>query len=466
MMLNIVKPFLFVLILPVLKGLLQYLLSRRITGVLSLEIIAASVVFLVAFLSFRAFRITVDDKTVIINRGFIIKTVAVINRERISSVTSKRGPLDVIFASVTYKVNTEAGASGKTDFSFKLRKKDAKEVFLYLYGEEDRTTVRFNLLKSAIFAAATSSAITGLVVGVPIINNLGRILGIALSQALFDEINNASKRFDKYFPPIVNILTLILIAGYIAAIFITFIKMLGFGVSIGKGKIEVKSGIILKRRTVFKKAAVNDVCIEQTPVMRLFKMFSMRAAVGGYGDKRGEKAIIVPAASHQEIKSRFEAYFPFLSPDGEYLSAEQSKRNIMRFLWPSRFAAALDIAFTVSLSLFFRPISRLLIFVGIAVMLLIVYYGNLCYKCYKSGCLCISENVFASGFSGFTVRELYSAKTNVGEIKLIRTPADRKYSTCKAEIVICSESADKIKVRNIDYEKTLKMIENCYKTQE
>lgn len=99
-------------------------------------------------------------------------------------------------------------------------------------------------------------------------------------------------------------------------------------------------------------------------------------------------------------------------------------------------------------------------------MLLIVYYGNLCYKCYKSGSLCISEKIFASGFSGFTVREFYSVKTNIGEIKLIRTPADRKYGTCKAEIIICSESADKIKVRNIDYGKTLKMIENCYKTQE
>ena len=466
MMLNIVRPFLFVLILPVIKGLLQYALSRRITGVLTLEVIAVLVIFVIAFVSFRAFRITVDDKRVIINKGFIIKTQAVISRERLSSVTSKRGPLDIIFGSVTYKVNTEAGASGKTDFSFKLRRIDAKEVFFYLYGEEDRTTIRFNLLKSAIFAAATSSAITGLVVGVPIINNLGRILGIALSRALFDEINNASRRFDAYFPPIVNIVTLILIGGYIAAIFITFIKMLGFGVGIGKEKIEVKSGIILKRRTVFKKTAVNDVCIEQTPIMRAFRMFSMRAAVGGYGDKRGEKATIVPAASHEEIKSQFETYFSFLSPDGERLSAKQSKRNVMRFLWPSRFAAVLDITFTVSLSLIFRPISRFLILLGIAVMVLIVYYGNLCYKCYKSGGLCISDNVFASGFSGFTVRELYSTKTNVGEIKLIRTPADRKYGTCKAEIIICSESADKIKVRNIDYGKTLKMIENCYKTQE
>ena len=466
MILNIVKPFMFVLVLPVIKGFLQYLLSGKITGVLPLEIAAVVLIFAVAFLSFKAFRITIDDKKVIINKGFFIRTQAVINRDRLSSVTSKRGPFDIIFGSVTYKVNTEAGASGKTDFSFKLRINDAKEVFLYLYGEEDRTTVRFNLLKSAVFAAATSSAITGLVVGVPIINNLGKILGVALSKTLFDEISNASSRFDKYFPPIVNIVTLILILGYVTAIFITFVKMLRFGVSTGKEKIEVKSGITLKRRTVFKKAAINDVCIEQTPIMRLFRMFSMRAAVGGYGDKRGEKAIIVPAASHKEIKSQFEAYFPFLSPDGEQLCAGRSKRNVMRFLWPSRFAAALDIAFTVSLSLIFRPISRFLIFVGITVMLLIVYYGNLCYKCYKSGSLCISENIFASGFSGLTVREIYSTKENVGEIKIIRTPPDIKYGTCKAEIIICSESADKIKVINIDYGETLKMIENCYKMQE
>ncbi len=466
MIANIVKPFLFVLILPVIKGLLQYLITGRVTGLLSLEIPAVIIIMFLSFLKFRSFRVSIDGEKMVINKGFLFKSVAVIKKERLSCVSSSKNIFDLIFSSVTYKVNTEAGAAGKTDFFFKLRKSDAKEMSRFLYGEENRVAVRFNIFKSAVFAAATSSAITGLIVGVPIINNAGKILGVALSKSLFDEINHASARFDAYFPPIVNVITITLIVGYFLSFVISFIKMLGFRLHIGPDKTEVEYGVISRHRTLFKKSAVNDVCIEATPIMRLFGMFSMRAAVGGYGDKKGEKAIIVPAARHGKIKNQFREYFPFLYPDIKPIKAQRSKRNLMRFLLSARIAAAADIAATVTLSLIFPAVMRFLIFSGVAVMAGIVYYGNLCFRSYKLGRLCISDKIFASGFKGFTVRELYCEKSRVGEIIITETPADRLYGTCKAEIVVRSESADKIKVRNIDLQKTLSQIEKTFGTEE
>ena len=466
MLINIIKPFLFVLILPVIKGVLQYLTTRKITGVLTLEIIAAATVLLFAVLSFRAFRISIDDSKMTIEKGFLLKSTAVIKRERLSSVTSVRGPLDMVFGSVTYKVNTEAGRWGRTDFSFKLCACDAKEVSGFLYGGENRTAVRFGVFSLAVFAAATSSAFTGIALGVPIINNLGKILGVALNRMFFDEISRASTRFNAYFPPIVNIATLILILGYIVSFFISLIKMLAFRLRIGEEKTEAEHGVLVRRRTIFKKSAVNNVCIEQTPIMRAFNLFSMRAAVGGYGDNKGEKAVIVPAARHFEIKNQFNAYFPFLHPSSAAIKAKRSKRNVLRFLWPARFYAALDVGITTVFSLLFPSVLRFLMLLGAVIMVLIVYYGNLCFVSYRFGKLCIGDIVFASGFSALTIRELYCEKAKVGEIKIIRTPADIIYGTCKAEIIICSESADKIRVRNISYEETLKKIEQTYKISE
>ena len=466
MMLSVMKPFLFVLVLPVIKGVIQYLITQKISGVLTLEIIAAAVLLLFSYLSFRAFTVSIDGKRMVIVKGLFIRRESVILREKLSSVTAVRTPADLLFGSVTYKVNTEAGASGKTDFSFKLRKRDADELFLLLYGGENRMAVRFPALKTAVFAAAASSAITGLVVGVPVINNLGRILGVALDRMLFDEISRASSRFNAYFPPAVNVLSLVLIAGYGASFFITFIKMLGFKLRVGKLKIEIEYGVFLRRHTVFKKSAVNDICIEQTPLMRLFKMFSMRAAVGGYGDKRGEKAIIVPAARHYRMKNQFRAYFSFLYPDGTPLKAERSKKSINRFLWLPRTYAAADIGLTALLAAVFPAVSRFLVLVGLFLMLLTVYYGNICYRNYKSGKLCFGERVFASGSTGLSVRELYCEKEKIGEIKIIQTPADRAYNTCKAEIIIRSESADKVRVRNLDFGATVSAVKDCFDIRE
>ena len=36
MLVSLIKPFLFVLVLPVLKGVIQYIIKRRVTGVLTL----------------------------------------------------------------------------------------------------------------------------------------------------------------------------------------------------------------------------------------------------------------------------------------------------------------------------------------------------------------------------------------------------------------------------------------------
>lgn len=38
MLVSLIKPFLFVLVLPVLKGVIQYIIKRRVTGVLTLEL--------------------------------------------------------------------------------------------------------------------------------------------------------------------------------------------------------------------------------------------------------------------------------------------------------------------------------------------------------------------------------------------------------------------------------------------
>lgn len=466
MILKFMKPFLFVLILPVIKGALQYLITRKITGVLLLEGVAAFAVAFLSFLSFKAFSVSVNDKIMVIRQGLFLKKEAVIERNRLSSVTALIGPFDLLFGSVTYKINTEAGVSGRTDFSFKLTKNNADEIFLFLYGKENRTALKFPASKTAVFAAASSSALTGIVVGVPIINNLGKLLGIALNKILFDEISRASSRFNAYFPPIVNIITALVLVGYTVSFGTTFVKMLNFRLRAGDEKLEVEYGLFYRRHIIFKKSAVNDVCIEQTPLLRMFGLFSMRAAVGGYGDKKGEKAVIVPAASRFQIKTQMGVHFPFLYPKAKGIKADRLATTKMRFLWPAELYAIIDITVTVLLSLLFQSIFLLLSVSGALILAVIVYYGSVCYRNYRFGKLVLGDCVFASGSVGLSVRELYCEKERVGEIKLKRTPLDRRKNTCKAEIIICSESADSVRVKNIEYQKTLEMIEKCYSVSE
>ena len=74
MIVNLIKPFLFVLVFPLLKGVIQYFTKGEITGVLTLELIAFAVITLFAALRCSSFRLICGESTVTIKIGIILRS--------------------------------------------------------------------------------------------------------------------------------------------------------------------------------------------------------------------------------------------------------------------------------------------------------------------------------------------------------------------------------------------------------
>lgn len=429
MILSLIKPFLFVLILPVLKGAVQYLIYRRITGVFTLEAAALIVMLLAAFLRFRSFSIVCGKNGVKIREGVFLKKTSYIAVSKLSSVQTVQNPLDAIFGAVTYCVNTEAGKKGKSDY----------------------TAVRFSFVKVAVMAATTSSAVTGMIIGVPIINKAGKLLGLALDSILLNEINNVSGQVKSYFPPIVSAITLIFLLSYAVSFVYSFFKYINFKLFLEKDKLEVRSGFFVRSRTSFKKSSVNDVIIDQTPLMRLFKRYAMKVSVGGYGNSKSETAVLVPSERRGNIKRQFMAYFPFLIPGGRLLHAGRDKKTKSRFLYFPRLYFCIATAAAVIPAVIFPKFARFILFLYLVTAAVLLYYSYLCIFDFRFGKLRIGDNIYAQGIKGFNTYEFYCPKENVGEIKIIRTLPARKYGTCTVTVSVRSESADSVTVRHLDY---------------
>ena len=137
MIVSLIKPFLFILILPVLKGVIQYIIRREVTGVLTLELIAFMIISLIAGLRCKSFRLICGKTTATVKVGIFFKTKSVIGIDKLSSVQTVQNPIDAVFRSVTYKINTEAGPKGKPEFEFKLSVKDVNYFIDYLAKEAD-----------------------------------------------------------------------------------------------------------------------------------------------------------------------------------------------------------------------------------------------------------------------------------------------------------------------------------------
>ena len=363
---------------------------------------------------------------------------------------------------MTYRINTEAGPKGSADFEFKLSLKDSKEVSRCLFGEKNPKAVKFSVFKVAVMAATTSSAVTGMIIGVPIINKTGKLLGLALDKMLFDEINNVSGHVNSYFPPIVNTVTLIFLLAYAVSFFYSLFKYINFKLFLEEDNLEVRSGFFVRSRTSFKKKSVKDVIIDQTPLMRLFKRYAMKVSVGGYGNSKSESAVIVPSGRRGEIKRQFSIYFPFLAPDGRLLHAKRDNRTKRRFLYFPTLYFIITLTISPVLSLVFKSFSRLILFLTVVACCMIMYYAYLCIFEFRFGKLKMGKNIFAQTIKGFNTCELYCPRENVGQIKLIRNIPDIPRKTCKVVVSVCSESADSIKVRHLNYDEVKNSIAECY----
>ncbi len=458
------KPYLFVLLLPILRAGLQYIRFKRIFDSLFwYELAFFILILVVAILKCFCFKVTCDGKNVTIKSGVLFTRRADIPISKLSSVQTLRNPFDMLFGAMTFRINTEAGEKTKADYEFKLKFKDAKELAVTLYGNDTVSKQRFSPIKVAIMAAATSSAFTGLIIGVPIIKCAGDLLGIALSDMLWSEINNVSSKIKSAFPPIVNVLTLIFLLGYGVSFVYSFFKFMKFRVIMGEKRVEVRSGFITKIRTAFDRLSVIDVRVEQSALMLFLNRFSMKVNIAGFGEKRSESQVMVPSGKYSELQKDFSFYFPFLEPSADrYYVAQRGALAVSRFLyWPTIYLL-LTLGLSIPLALRFKDFDRFILFVTIALLVLIFYYAFVCAVQYKRCKFSLGDNIYASSKKWLRTCEIFCPKENVGQIKLTQVFTDFAYKTCKIRITVCSETADSLKLPHFDYKSTKEAILKCY----
>ena len=465
MIFNFLKPFLFILLLPVVRGIIQYSVSGEYDSILRFETLLLVALLIFGFLRWWCFKLVFNEQnqTITVISGLFFRKIAKINIKKLSSVQTKQNPLEFIFRAVTFRLNTEAGTVNKSDYEFKLSVKASKEVSKLLYGVEEQRVIRYSVFKIAFLAATTSSAFTGIIVGVPLINRAGNLLGIAISDMLLNEIESLSQKIQTYFPPVVNTISLIFLSSYLISFLYSLFKYLNFQLVLGKEKIEMLSGIIVRQRTSFKKAAINNVRIEQSLLLMLIKRFAMRVSVGGYGDSKNRSEVVIPLEKGQQIRKHFAEYLPFFKCDsGIFIKPKENPLNKSRFLFFPSIHLTVATVLAIVLGLRFQDFTRFIVFCFFVVGGYILCFAGLClFECFKSK-VDFGENVFIRGRKGLRTCELYCPKENIGEIKLTRFPPDIWHKTCRLTITVRSERADSLCVRHLEYDKVKEIVNNYF----
>lgn len=446
---NYLKPFLFVLLLPVLKALSEALMKREVNGIILNEVIAAMAIIVYSTIKWKKFKFTVSKNEIEISTGLIFNSISIIQTSKISSIEEIRSIGDYILGSTTLKINTEAGRTGKSDYEIRLFCKDADKVRKILVVKESEKSIKFSAVRVAVMAATASSAFAGLIVVVPIIKKIGDLLGTAIEKTLFEKINEVSSILDNYIPHIINTVTVIFLLLYGISFLVTFFRCVNFRIKIGNEKMIIKSGLLTHRKITFGIKPVNSIVIEQTPFMRCMKRFLIRVGIAGYGDKKGDKAIIVPSAKKTEVKDFFAILFPNMKISEDFICPD--KKSQKRFYNIPTVFFVISLVCCVLLKHFFPVFNDLINFVSVVCLVIIFYYYYLAGYNAKNSKISVSKVIYAKYTRWSAIREMYCDAEKVGIIRITKWPADFKYGTCNIKLIVRSESSESITVKHINY---------------
>ena len=458
MLYRFIKPFLFVLVLPFIKGAVQYLIYKEVSGVWTLELIAFCVIFSLALLRTLMFSLKVEEDFLTVRNGFFLRRKVKIPRKELSSISYRRNLADLIFSSVTFRLNTEAGSTEKADVEFKLSRRSAKKLWELLYVGDIKTDYRFSPIKIAALSASSSSFLTGILVAVPTIGFLGKLLGISIERLLIGRLSELALKVNNYFPPIVNLITLIFLLFYGVSFIASLVKNIDFRLKNGKKMIETVSGLFVRRHTAFRKQKVNCILIDQTPLMRLFGLYTMSAAIGGYGNLKGERPAVIPCGTKKEIIAKKDKFFPFLKTGANPLTPKSDKRTRRRFAFMPTIYYSIIITVLILSFYFLKSFYLPILFLCIVAAVINTYYLYVCMWESKNGRFVFLKNCIALGTKKLSSRELNCESDKVAVIKVYRTPADRRYGTCKVKLTVSGEGSETARVRNLDYNETIKQI--------
>lgn len=460
------KPTLFVLLIPLFRTFFDAILEREVSSLFINEIILATLIILYSIIKWRRFNILIVNDKIIIKKGAFFFTTTEIKKENISSVQTVRSLPDRLFRCATLKINTESGRKGKADFEIKLGRSDAESICDLLFPRKNQTTIRFSAVRVAIMAAAASSAFTGLIFIVPFIRQSGVLLGTALEELLLERINEISAATSKMIPPAINTVTIIFLILYITAFFMSFLKYINFSIRISNGTMSVTSGLLRRFDIVFRIKSVNSVIIEQTPLMRLLNRYLVRVSVGGYGDNKGYKSVIIPSARESEIERVFGGLFQNNSPKtvdkalGVMIKPQKMSRRRF-YVIPTLFLGASVVAYVVLIRLF--PVFKeILSFVLLVLLSVGLYYFTIANHNYENSAINISNTVCARYSRWASICEAYCKAQRVGLVHITMWPNDRRHKTCNIRFTERSEGAEKISVKHISYVEIKNQLSDFY----
>lgn len=336
-----------------------------------LSILTVIAIFGYAFIRWFTITYHIERKCIIAKSGYFGLMESKIYYDKITSISASQSPIYRLFRAHKLYFNTNSGFSNGVDITLTVKMSDYNKLFSMIDPEstdDSSFTYRPKHSQMLIFSLIFSSSLSGILVWSTFLIQGSRIVDEHMQQRIRDGIFNFTHHVESLvskIPPIAVAVSLAALVSWMASFIVNLMRHWSFGVIRRRDKIIIKSGFITKRSHILNRNAIVCADMQQSLLMRIFSIRSVRINCNGYGRSNREMNALIPITTNREVACSMKLLMPqYPRPE---ITIRPGLRNIMFYLSiPLVLLVALPVAGYAALQFFptWSQVTRFAVLIG------------------------------------------------------------------------------------------------------
>lgn len=450
--LELVSKYLFLLLIPVLRGLFYLLTTSHdfynwLSGAW-LDLLVVLFILLASYLRWHFQFYRYDEQGLTVHRGILLRRTVTIPESSISTLAVEESFYLRPFRAVHLLVDTDAGPFQRADCQLTLHREDARRLMEYHEREPHPQTrvYRPRWTDIAFLSIIVSNTLTGVVFLATFINKAGKILGEEFQRRLIVGLEGVAGLL-AFLPQTGAVLALILLGGWMIGFVRNFVRFIRFTVRREAGSLTIHSGWLTRRTYSCRVDAVNFLDYRQSILTRMMGLYMVFVQCIGYG-KGGTLAVLVPAADTGSCRRTMRMLLPEMT--GRPRQIRPPRGSVIRYAMIPFWASLLVPAAAVVAGHFLPGWKQLIAFLGLMLTLPFVWLLVLrIIDCCSAGIAVSSRQLTLRYSRGYTLHTVIIPRKRINYVQLRYSLFQKWAGNCDVLVYTYGEVGRCHKVENL-----------------
>ncbi len=458
--------FLFLLIIPLIRGFLYAVFGGSITSWLQgawFDLLVVFIMVAASVLQWVFFTYTVYRKGILVRRGVIMRNSFFIPSRCFTTLSCERSWWLRPFGAVHVRIDTAAGSFNTPDLKITLSNAECDRL-LHFHHQKSENCQYFSkyykpkVVYLMLLSLFTSNTFVGVIFCSTFLSNAGSLVGEELKQQLFTTMEQVARVLAIIIPPIATLLAMVVILGYLISFAMNFLRHINFEVLRQKYSLYISGGFFTKRINALDISKINYTDIRQTPMMKMLGLCSVYAHCIGLGKNKNDISAIIPCAGKNELEDTMATLLPEFPM--KQVTLRPNFGAIFKFIMDPLWPCLLVPTATIILCNLIPDWADTIGFVGF--MLAVPSYWLMLVRLMDfrtSGIAYDGENVYMKYSRFFVLHTVSIPKKHINAVLLRQSILQHFDDACDVKIYTISESQKVHHVKNLNRQQVLDLLE-------